>query len=194
MVLGSSKGGDRVDGGGSIATIAVRIDDLSFYEGEAIARPANAMLGATTPLMRRLEAAAGAALRDQLRLSEPLPVGAAVVTGAGDLPVELLIHGVVSSDDEPVTVGSVRQALLSALQRAAAFEVKELAVAPFGLGAGNLDIEDCADVMAEVLQEHLRRSAFPTSIVVVAETGLEEQVLRARLLGASGRAPGGSDL
>ena len=29
--------------------IDVRVDDLAFYEGEAIARPVNAMLGATTP-------------------------------------------------------------------------------------------------------------------------------------------------
>jgi hypothetical protein len=35
--------------------IEVRVDDLAFYEGEAIARPVNAMLGATTPVMRRLE-------------------------------------------------------------------------------------------------------------------------------------------
>src|SRR5688500_15650393 len=83
--------------------IDVRVDDLAFYEGEAIARPVNAMLGAITPVMRRLERAAGNAFLDKARLTEPLPVGAAVVTDAGDLQVDLLIHGVVSSDDEPVT-------------------------------------------------------------------------------------------
>ncbi len=165
--------------------IDVRVDDLAFYEGEAIARPVNAMLGATTPVMRKLERAAGAAFADTARLSEPLPVGAAVVTNAGDLPVELLIHGVVSSDDEPVTRASVRLALMSALQRADAFQIKQLAIAPFGLGAGNLDIEDSADVMAEVLTDHMKRKAFPSSVVVIAETPLEEQVLRARLVGGA---------
>jgi O-acetyl-ADP-ribose deacetylase (regulator of RNase III) len=166
---------------GAVAVIDVRVDDLAFYEGEAIARPVNAMLGATTPVMRRLERAAGAAFADTVRLSQPLPVGAAVVTNAGELPVELLIHGVVSSDDEPVTRATVRLALMSALQRAVAFQIRELAIAPFGLGAGNLDIEDSAEVMAEVLAEHTRRSAYPSSILIVVETGLEEQVLRARL-------------
>lgn len=161
--------------------IEIRVDDLAFYEGEAIARPVNAMLGATTPVMRRLERAAGEALIAAVRLSEPLPVGAAVVTGAGDLQCELLIHGVVSSDDEPVTRASVKLALMSTLQRAESFHIRELAIAPFGLGAGNLDIEDCADLMAEVLFEHTRRSTYPSSILIVAETGLEEQVLRARL-------------
>jgi O-acetyl-ADP-ribose deacetylase (regulator of RNase III) len=161
--------------------IDVRVDDLAFYEGEAIARPVNAMLGATTPVMRKLERAAGASFVEKARLSEPLPVGAAVVTNAGDLPVELLIHGVVSSDDEPASRATVRLALMSALQRAVAFQIRELAIAPFGLGAGNLDIEDSADVMAEVLTDHMKRSSYPSTVLVIAETELEEQVLRARL-------------
>lgn len=168
-----------------VAAIEVRVDDLAFYEGEAIMRPANAMLGATTPLMRKLEVAAGDALERQVRLSEPMPVGSAVVTGAGDLGVELLIHGVVSSDDEPATRATVRQALVSALHRAAAFQVKQVAIAPFGLGAGNLDIEDSADVMVEVLLEHMRRSPYPGSVVIIAESPFEEQVLRGRLAGVT---------
>jgi len=175
---------ERNGGERAVAVIDVRVDDLAFFEGEAIARPVNAMLGATTPVMRKLERAAGAAFMDKARLSEPLPVGAAVVTSAGDLPVELLIHGVVSSDDEPVTRATVRLALMSALQRAMAFQIRELAIAPFGLGAGNLDIEDSADVMMEVLLEHMKRTAFPASVVIVAETDHEEQALRARLRGA----------
>jgi O-acetyl-ADP-ribose deacetylase (regulator of RNase III) len=161
--------------------IDVRVDDLAFYKGEAIARPVNAMLEATTPVMRRVEQAAGPAFLGQLRLSEELPVGAAVVTGSGDLPAELIIHGVVSSDEEPVTRATVRLALMSALQRAVAFQIRELAIAPFGLGAGNLDLEDSADLMVEVLTEHMRRSQFPAAVTIIAETELEEQVIRTRL-------------
>ena len=167
--------------GGGRPVIEVRVDDLAFYEGEAIARPANATLGATTPVMRRLEQAAGPSFADQLKLTDELPVGAAVVTGSGDLPVELMIHGVVSSDEEPATRATVRLALMSALQRAVAFQIRDLAIAPFGLGAGNLDIEESADVMVEVLSDHMRRSQFPASVVIVAENAFEEQVIRSRL-------------
>jgi O-acetyl-ADP-ribose deacetylase len=166
---------------GALAVIEVRVDDLGFYEGEAIARPVNAMLEATTPVMRRLEAAGGEALQRQMRLTEPLPVGAAVVTGAGDLGVQLLIHGVVSSREEPVSRASVRSALVSTLHRVDAFQIQKLALAPFGLGAGNLDIEDAAEVMIDVLRDHMRRSRFPRLVVIIAETALEEQVLRMRL-------------
>lgn len=173
------------DSRGIVATggIDVRVDDLAFYEGEAIVRPVNARLGATTPVMRRLEQAAGAGFVDSVRVAEPMPVGAAVVTGAGELSAELLIHGVVSSDEEPVSRASVRLALVSALQRAVAFQIRELAIAPFGLGAGNLDIEDSADVMVSVLTEHMKRSQYPAAVLIVAETQLEAQVLRMRVDG-----------
>lgn len=166
---------------GAVSAIDIKVDDLAFFEGEAIARPANAMLGATTPIMRRLERAAGATFADKVRPREPLPVGAAVVTNAGELSVELMIHGVVSSDDEPVSRDTVRLAMMSALQRAVAFQIRELAIAPFGLGAGNLDIEDSAEIMIDVLTSHMRRASYPSNVIIFAETELEEEVLRSRL-------------
>jgi len=161
--------------------IEVRVDDLGFFEGEAIVRPANAMLGATTPVMRRLEQAAGSSFAQHTHINQPLPVGAAVVTRAGELGVEFVIHGIVSSDTEPVTRTSVRMALTNALHRAASFQIGQVAIAPFGLGAGNLDIEDSADVMVDVLREHLQRFSYPSSVLIIVETELEEEVILTRL-------------
>src|SRR5205814_7233794 len=118
---------------------------------------------------------------DKVRVSEPMPVGSAVVTSAGALGAELIIHGVVASDDEPVSRSSVRLALISALQRAVAFQIREVAIAPFGLGAGNLDIEDVAEIMVDVLQEHMRKSAYPASVVIIAENDLEAEAVRMQI-------------
>jgi O-acetyl-ADP-ribose deacetylase len=161
--------------------IDVRIDDLVFYSGEAIAWPVTAVLGATTPLLRRVERAGGEALAERVRLQRPLPVGAAVVTGAGDLGVELLIHAVIVSDEERVTADTLRRALTSALQRAVDFQIGELAVAPFGIGAGNLAVEDSAELMAEVMARHIRRAAYPRGIVVIVENETEAAAWRAAL-------------
>jgi O-acetyl-ADP-ribose deacetylase (regulator of RNase III) len=165
--------------------IDVRIDDLAFYEGDAIVRPVNAMLQATTPVIRRLEVAAGPKLVDIVRLSQALPVGAAVVTGAGGLPVEFLVHGVVASIEERVTRDTVRLALMSAMQRILAFEIKNVAVAPFGLGAGNLDIDESADIMIEVLTEHMGRAAFPSTALIITESELELEAFQQRLRGGA---------
>lgn len=157
--------------------IDVRIDDLAFFRGSALVRPVNADFGATTPVLRRLEIAAGSDLAARLAAQEPLPVGAAIVTPAGDLEVELMVHAVVCSDTEPVSRNSVRRALTSALQRAADWKLDDIAIAPFGLGAGNLDIEESADVMAQVLAEHRRRSAIPENVLFIVETDEERQAV-----------------
>lgn len=165
--------------------LAVVVEDLAFFQGDAIARPVTAELGATTPLGRRLELAAldgekGERLATQLRPAEPLDVGSAVVTGAGALPVELLVHAVVQSVTERVTRDGVSRATASALQRAASFEVRHLALPPFGTGAGNLDVEDSAQAMIEVIVRHLARSPFPERVTLVVESEHEREAFAAR--------------
>jgi O-acetyl-ADP-ribose deacetylase (regulator of RNase III) len=157
--------------------IEVRVEDLAFYEGDAIIRPATSVLGATTPLLRRLELAGGDALFRQLAVSEPLPVGSAVVTAAGDLPVDLLVHAIVSSATERVTRDGVRRAFRSALERANAWQIARVAIPPIGLGAGNLDLETSAELMADELSRHCRTGVFPTAVTIVAETEDEAAVL-----------------
>ncbi|MFL5574672.1 MAG: macro domain-containing protein [Gemmatimonadaceae bacterium] len=169
--------------------LAVRIDDLAFFDGDAIARPVTAELGATTPLGRRHESAAlegerGARLARQLAPNEPLAVGAAVVTGAGALDAELLVHAVVQSRDERVSRDGVRRATTSALQRAADFRVAHLGVAPFGLGAGNLDPDGSAAAMAEPVLRHLARAPFPARVTIVVASDDERRAFQAALQAA----------
>jgi O-acetyl-ADP-ribose deacetylase (regulator of RNase III) len=157
--------------------IRVRIDDLAFFDGEAIIRPVNEDLGATTPLLRRLELAAGTQLYNQIRLQEPLPVGAAIVTSAGELAAELLVHAVVMSRTEPVSSDTVRRALTSALQRVQSWQIRQVAIPPFGLGAGNLDVDESARVMLDVIAAHVGSTRYPEDITLVAETADEERAL-----------------
>lgn len=161
--------------------ILVCVDDLAFVEAGAIVRPVTATLRAPTALLRRLEAAAGEDLARQLDRQDALPVGSAIVTGAGELPAELLIHAVVSSETEAVSAASVRRALTSALQRAVDWGVTSLAIAPFGLGAGNLDPDASAALTADVLARQLRESRLPDTVTIVAENEVEADAFRAQL-------------
>ena len=165
--------------------IEVRTDDLAFVAADAIARPVDAELRATTPIMRRLEVAGGEALAKHLRVNEPLAVGSAVVTPGGSLGVELVIHGVVSSETEPVSRASVRQAVTSALQRAADWGIAHLALPPFGIGAGNLDAEESAEVIADAIRRHRQGAKYPTTITIVVETAFERDTFDRVLTGVA---------
>jgi len=151
----------------------VAIDDLAFVAADAIARPVNARLRAPTPLIRRVEDAGGAALAAQLQVASPLDVGAAVVTSGGALEAPLVIHAVVMSEEEPVSRSGVLRATTSALQRACDWQIEHLAMAPFGLGAGNLDIDESAHAMIAALVEHRRRTSHPSHVTIVVENDYE---------------------
>ena len=165
--------------------IDVRVEDLAFYAGDAIIRPATATLSATTPLLRRLEVAGGRKLLDQLAVTEPLAVGSAVVTSAGELPVGLLVHAIVSSPTERVSRDGVRRAFRSALERALTWQMSDVAVPPLGLGAGNLDIDESASLMADELSRHFLSASFPRRVTLIAETDDEAHALE----GAIARTP-----
>lgn len=161
--------------------IAVTIDDLAFVAADALARPVNGELRAITPVIRRLETAAGPALQRQLRLQQPLDVGAAVVTGAGDVEADLMIHAVVATETERVTRDGVRRATVSALQRAHDFAVDRLAISPFGLGAGNLDPDDAAQTMISAMRAHQLSRLRPVAVTIVVENDLEAEAFRSAI-------------
>jgi O-acetyl-ADP-ribose deacetylase (regulator of RNase III) len=77
----------------------------------------------------------------------------------------------------------VRQAVSSALQRATDWGIEHLAIAPFGIGAGNLDIEESAEVIAEVVRRHRQVARHPTTITIVVETAFEQNVFERHVAG-----------
>ena len=114
-------------------------------------------------------------------MAKPLAVGSAVVTSAGALPVSLLVHAIVSSPTEPVTRDRVRRAFRSALERALTWQMAEVAVPPLGLGAGNLDIDESAALMADELTRHFASASFPRRVTLVAETADEAHSLESAI-------------
>ena len=69
--------------------------------------------------------------------------------------------------------------MTSAMQRAADWQIGHLGFAPFGLGAGNLDVDESADVMLDVLDRH--RAPHPARVTIVVESAAEEAAFAARL-------------
>jgi O-acetyl-ADP-ribose deacetylase (regulator of RNase III) len=156
--------------------IEVVVDDVAFVAADAIVRPATASLEPTTPMLSRLEQVGGAAFREQLQVIQELAVGSAVVTGGGDLPAEFVIHAIISSTTEPVSLAGVRRALVSSIQRAADWQLVHLSLPPLGTGAGNLDLEDAAHAMLGVLGEAMDRSPYPERVTIVVENAGEKEV------------------
>ena len=161
--------------------IQVVVDDLAFLAAEAVVRPATTRLDPTTPAIRRMETVGGTAFTRGLQLQKELAVGAAVVTAGGDLSAEFVIHAVIQSESEPVSRDGVARAWRSTLQQAQEWEFTSLTVPPIGIGAGNLSVEDAADIMVPILKTHLGNASFPASVSIVVETPEERDAFEAAL-------------
>lgn len=155
--------------------------DLAEAELDAVLRPVTAEWTAVTPSMRRLELAAGDVPAEQCRRLGELPVGSAVITAAGDLPVPFLIHAVVRSIDEPVTESGVRRALQNGMRRIAEWGIQRVAMAPLGTGAGNLDADEAASIMIPVLAEQIQAGGPPAEVDIYVDSEYEQDVFERHL-------------
>jgi O-acetyl-ADP-ribose deacetylase (regulator of RNase III) len=153
--------------------IEVRLGELENIPAPGIVRPVTAEWTAANPAMLRVDAAAGEDVARQCAAMGELPVGSALVTGAGGLPAELLIHVVVRSATEPVSEAGIAKALRNALRRADEWGIEALTLPPLGIGAGSLDAEAAAAVMVPILKEWLQTDRQPRRIVVVVENEYE---------------------
>jgi O-acetyl-ADP-ribose deacetylase (regulator of RNase III) len=161
--------------------IRVAQGELAESRASAVIRPVTSDWGAVTPAMRRLEVAAGPELSAQCERLGELPVGSAVITGAGELAAQFMVHVAVRSREEPVTESNVRRALRNGLRRLSEWAIESVAIAPLGTGAGNLDPEMAAAVMAEVLAEHMAVERYPQQVEIVVDSAYEHEVFDRRL-------------
>jgi O-acetyl-ADP-ribose deacetylase (regulator of RNase III) len=166
--------------------IRVVVDDLAFVRADAVVRPATATLEPTTAALRRLEQVGGPAFWQQLKVHQELAVGAAVVTGGGDLGSPLVVHAIIMSAAEPVSSTGVSRALTSALQRAVDWEISQLAIPIVGTGAGGLAFDDAADLLCRVVTAHTAAVSYPREVTIVVERE-SEKVQVERLLQRAGR-------
>lgn len=159
--------------------------DLAAADTEAVIRPSRADGMAINAVGLRLASAAGAPVMERITGQGELPVGTAVLAPSGGLPCAFLINVVLQSAEEPVTSHSVQRGLVNALRRAADFGIESLALPPLGVGAGNLEVEDSAKVIVDVIRNHLAEGVPPLAFRIVVDSEYEESVFAA-LVGGSG--------
>ena len=156
--------------------IEVVLGVLHEQEVEGILRPIRSDLVPVTAVSRDVAEGAGEAITEKLDQIGSIPLGGAVITPAGGLDADFIIHAVVSAPDDPETPASVQKALENSLRRAADMGLESLALPPLGTGIGRLDAEECALAMLEMLFFHLDEGQPPLDVRIVTGSEYEQHV------------------
>jgi len=155
--------------------------ELAELAVNAVVRAADEHLEPVGPASEALDRQAGDRLRELRRIQAPLDVGSAVITGAGDLAAEFVLHIVILGEGRAISRDTVRRALNSAWHRAEGWQLTTVAAPLHGLGGSVLSAEEAAVALVETFRERPRATGFPAELQIVvrspAERGAVEPLL-----------------
>jgi O-acetyl-ADP-ribose deacetylase len=126
---------------------------------------------------------AGKVVQDQLDEIGSVPKATAVITEAGRMKADHIIHVNGPKFHEPETEDKLRRATQAALTLADREGIHKLALPPIGTGLYQVPIDLCADVMVDTVAKHLQGETGLDEVVFVALNSRERTPFAARIQG-----------
>ncbi len=123
----------------------------------------------------------GIVIQKQLDEIGSCPTGEAVVTEAGILKADWIIHANGPKFREEDEEGKLRKTVQSALARAEEKGVKRLAFPPMGTGLYQVPLDLCSRVMVETISEHLANGSTLEEVLIVAPDNREFDPFKAQI-------------
>jgi O-acetyl-ADP-ribose deacetylase (regulator of RNase III) len=105
-------------------------------------------------------------------------VGAAAITGAGELPARYVIHQASMGLGGRTTAGSLRDSTRAVLELAEDHGVRTLAFPATGTGIAGFPLQQCAEIMLAEVLDHLRGQTGLTDVHFVLFDERAEKVFR----------------
>lgn len=169
----------QVDG----TTVEVVQGDITECAVDAIINAANNRLWMGAGVAGAIKRKGGQHIEDEAVRQGPIPVGEAVVTGAGALHARYVIHAAAMGQDLVTSAELIRQATVNSLKRACELAIASLALPALGTGVGGFPVEEAARIMLEATLATLRTTspAVLEKVVFVLFTPDAHQAFEAAL-------------
>ena len=133
--------------------IRVARGDITTYAGSAIVNAANNHLLLGAGVAGAVARRGGPSIQAECTRHGSIRVGAAAVTGAGNLPCRFVIHA-AAMGDEPVSERSIRDATSASLSCAARLGLHDLAFPILGSGIGGFPFSRAVEIMVDAIRAH----------------------------------------
>ncbi len=157
-------------------TIKLYKGDITTYDGDAIVNAANNHLWMGSGVAGAIKKKGGDEIEKEAMSIGPVKVGEAVVTGAGKLDVDYVIHAVVMGQDLKTSEKMIREATQRALMRCDELKIERIAFPALGTGAGSIPYDACALAMLEEIFYYIEEE--DTSLKEIAIYLYDDDALR----------------
>jgi len=137
--------------------IEVYKGDIARLELDAVVNAANNRLWMGGGVAGALKRAGGKEIEDEAVKKGPIPVGEAIVTGAGKLKAKYIVHAAVMAQDLKTDAEKIRQATKNSLLRADELSIRSIAFPALGTGVGGFPLDECARIMISEVRQHSTR-------------------------------------
>ena len=148
------------------ARIRVVKGDITALSCEAIVNAANNHLWMGGGVAGAIKQRGGPEIEHEAMRRGPVPVGEAVATGAGRLPVRCVIHAVTMGQDLATSEPSIRAATRSALRLADSLGLRSIALPALGTGVGGFPVDGAAAAMVDEVAAHLSHGSGLSEVVL----------------------------
>ena len=132
--------------------------DITEQKVDAIVNPDNNHLWMGVGVAGAIKRKGGVEIEREAMSKAPIPVGEAVVTGAGSLKAKYVIHAAVMGQDLTTNEQHIRNATLNSLKRAEELKIESIAFPAFGTGVGGFPADECARIMFGEVRDFSKRT------------------------------------
>jgi len=136
--------------------IVIKQGDITDIEVDAIVNAANTRLLLGSGVAGAIRRKGGDSIQRECDKIGSIPLGEAIVTGAGKLKAKFVIHAAGMHLGRSVCEESLREATKNSLLRADENGVNTIAFPAIGTGIGGFPTNKCAQVMIDIVVEYLK--------------------------------------
>jgi O-acetyl-ADP-ribose deacetylase (regulator of RNase III) len=157
--------------------------DICDLEVDVIVNAASPSLWMATGVGGALKRAGGDEIEFAAVRQAPVPVGEAVVTGAGRLAARHVIHAVSIDRDRRTSAEAIEAAVRSAMARARELGVRSIAFPALGTGVGGFPLEHAARTTIDTLRSELASSTGIEYVILALRGAAAYRAFSQALLG-----------
>lgn len=142
---------------GTYPEIEILKGDITDMDVDAVVNAANTALMLGSGVAGAIRKKGGPAIQAECDLKSPIPLGEAVITGAGDLRARHVIHAAGMHPGGGVSAESLVSATLNSLRMADEENLGTIAFPAIGTGVGGFPVAECAALMIDTVCGYLDR-------------------------------------